>query len=124
MGIICIGEVTMPFLPPFYVLELVARHFGGNRKGITTYYVQDFNAIVEDIQTKKPTIILAMPRVCEKRTSWTACTLQKDCRQNSAPQSIKSEWGFLKADRRMRGRFWGDADFCFDITAKLMSKVI
>ena len=35
-------------------------------KGITTHYSQDINTIVEDIAAKKPTIILAVPRVCEK----------------------------------------------------------
>ena len=60
------GDLTVP--PLCHDLERVAGHFGGRKKGITTYYVQDFNTIVEDIQTKKPTIILAVPRVCEKRT--------------------------------------------------------
>jgi long-chain acyl-CoA synthetase len=55
--------------PLCHVFERIAGHFGGIKKGITTHYVEDFNAIVEDIQTKKPTIILAVPRVCEKRTS-------------------------------------------------------
>jgi hypothetical protein len=41
-----------------HVFERIAGHFGGIKKGITAYYVQDFNTIVEDIQTKKPTLSL------------------------------------------------------------------
>jgi long-chain acyl-CoA synthetase len=61
------GDHAVP--PLCHVPERVAWHFGGIKKGITTHYVEDFNAIVEDIQTKKLTIILAVPRVYEKRTS-------------------------------------------------------
>ncbi|MCD6569922.1 MAG: long-chain fatty acid--CoA ligase [Deltaproteobacteria bacterium] len=59
-------DVTVPFLPLCHVYERVAGHFTGILAGITTHYAQDFDTIVEDIQAKKPTIILAVPRVCEK----------------------------------------------------------
>ena len=59
-------DVTVPFLPLCHVFERVAGHFYGMKVGITAHYAQSFETIVEDIQTKKPTIILAVPRVCEK----------------------------------------------------------
>ena len=59
-------DETVPFLPLCHVFERVAGHLYGMKVGITSHYAQDFNTIVEDIQTKKPTIILAVPRVCEK----------------------------------------------------------
>ncbi len=59
-------DVTVPFLPLNHVFERVAGHLYGMHKGITTHYAQDFDTIVEDIAAKKPTIILAVPRVCEK----------------------------------------------------------
>ena len=59
-------DVTVPFLPLCHVFERVAGHFYGMKVGITTHYAQSFDTIVEDIQAKKPTIILAVPRVCEK----------------------------------------------------------
>ena len=34
--------------------------------GIYTHYAESFDTVVEDIQAKKPTVLLAVPRVCEK----------------------------------------------------------
>jgi long-chain acyl-CoA synthetase len=34
--------------------------------GITTHYAQSFDTIIDDIAAKRPTIVLAVPRVCEK----------------------------------------------------------
>lgn len=59
-------DETVPFLPLCHVFERMAGHLYGMKVGITAHYAQDFNSIVEDIQAKKPTIILAVPRVCEK----------------------------------------------------------
>jgi long-chain acyl-CoA synthetase len=59
-------DVTVPFLPLCHVFERVAGHFYGMHVGITTHYAEAFDTIVQDIQEKKPTIILAVPRVCEK----------------------------------------------------------
>ncbi len=59
-------DVTVPFLPLNHVYERVAGHLYGMHKGITTHYAQNIDTIVEDIETKMPTIILAVPRVCEK----------------------------------------------------------
>ncbi len=59
-------DVTVPFLPLCHVFERIAGHFYGMKVGITAHYAQSFETIVEDIKTKRPTIILAVPRVCEK----------------------------------------------------------
>ncbi len=59
-------DETVPFLPLCHVFERIAGHFYGMKVGITAHYAQDFNTIVEDIQAKRPTIVLAVPRVCEK----------------------------------------------------------
>ena len=59
-------DVTVPFLPLCHVFERIAGHFYGMKVGVTAHYAQSLETIVEDIKTKKPTIILAVPRVCEK----------------------------------------------------------
>ena len=59
-------DVLVAFLPLCHVFQRVAGHFYGMNAGIYTHYTEDFNSIVEDIQAKKPTVLLAVPRVCEK----------------------------------------------------------
>lgn len=59
-------DETVPFLPLCHVFERVAGHFYGMKVGITSHYTESFDTIVEDIAAKRPTIILAVPRVCEK----------------------------------------------------------
>lgn len=59
-------DQTVPFLPLSHVFERVAGHFYGMYVGVTASYAENINTIIEDIQTKKPTVILAVPRVCEK----------------------------------------------------------
>lgn len=59
-------DVTTPFLPLCHVFERIAGHFYGMKVGVTAHYAQSLETIVEDIKTKRPTIILAVPRVCEK----------------------------------------------------------
>jgi len=59
-------DQTVPFLPLSHVFERIAGHFYGMYVGITASYAESINTILEDIQEKKPTIILAVPRVCEK----------------------------------------------------------
>ena len=51
-------DETVPFLPLCHVFERMAGHLYGMKVGITTHYAQDFNTLIEDIQEKKPTIIL------------------------------------------------------------------
>lgn len=59
-------DVLVAFLPLCHVFQRVAGHFFAMCVGIYTHYAQSFDTIVEDIQTKKPTVLLAVPRVCEK----------------------------------------------------------
>jgi long-chain acyl-CoA synthetase len=59
-------DETVPFLPLCHVFERVAGHLYGMKVGITSHYTESFDTILEDIQAKRPTIILAVPRVCEK----------------------------------------------------------
>jgi long-chain acyl-CoA synthetase len=59
-------DVTVPFLPLCHVFERIAGHFYGMKVGVTAHYAQALDTIVEDIKAKRPTIVLAVPRVCEK----------------------------------------------------------
>lgn len=59
-------DETVPFLPLCHVFERIAGHFYGIKVGITAHYAQGLDTIVEDIKNKRPTIVLAVPRVCEK----------------------------------------------------------
>lgn len=59
-------DVFVAFLPLCHVFQRVAGHFFGMFVGIYTHYAENFDTVVEDIQQKKPTILLAVPRVCEK----------------------------------------------------------
>ncbi|MBC2744347.1 MAG: AMP-binding protein [Desulfosarcina sp.] len=49
-----------------HVFERAAGHFYGMYKGITSSYAESVNTVLEDFGEKRPTIILAVPRVCEK----------------------------------------------------------
>ena len=60
------NDVSVAFLPLSHVFQRVAGHFFAMYVGIYTYYTESFDTIVEDIQTKRPTVLLAVPRVCEK----------------------------------------------------------
>jgi len=59
-------DSTVPFLPLSHVFERVAGHFYGMFVGITASYAESVESLVQDIQEKRPTLILAVPRVCEK----------------------------------------------------------
>lgn len=59
-------DQTVPFLPLSHVFERIAGHFYGMYVGLTASYAESMDTIVQDIQEKKPTEILAVPRVCEK----------------------------------------------------------
>lgn len=81
-------DETVPFLPLCHVFERVAGHLYGMKVGITSHYAQDFNTIVEDIQTKKPTIILAVPRVCEK----VYAKIQAQVKEQPKPMQAIFKW--------------------------------
>ncbi|HSV98456.1 MAG TPA: long-chain fatty acid--CoA ligase [Spirochaetota bacterium] len=59
-------DQTVPFLPLSHVFERIAGHFFGMYVGLTSSYAESMDTIVQDIQEKRPTEILAVPRVCEK----------------------------------------------------------
>jgi long-chain acyl-CoA synthetase len=59
-------DCTVPFLPLSHVFERVAGHFYGMYCGITSSYAQSIDTLLADFAEKRPTMILAVPRVCEK----------------------------------------------------------
>lgn len=59
-------DQTVPFLPLSHVFERTAGHFYGMYVGLTASYAESLDTFANDIQDKKPTVVLAVPRVCEK----------------------------------------------------------
>ncbi len=59
-------DCTVPFLPLSHVFERIAGHFYGMYCGITSSYAQGIDTLLADFEEKRPTMILAVPRVCEK----------------------------------------------------------
>jgi len=59
-------DCTVPFLPLSHVFERAAGHFYGMYVGITASYAENINTLLADFAEKRPTMILAVPRVCEK----------------------------------------------------------
>ena len=59
-------DQTVPFLPLSHVFERVAGHFYGMYVGITSSYAESIDTLIVDFYEKRPTVILAVPRVCEK----------------------------------------------------------
>ena len=60
------SDVTVPFLPLSHVFERAAGHFYGMYVGVTASYAESVQTVLEDFKEKQPTMILAVPRVCEK----------------------------------------------------------
>jgi long-chain acyl-CoA synthetase len=59
-------DQTVPFLPLSHVFERVAGHFYGMYVGLTASYAESIETFVNDVKEKRPTVVLAVPRVCEK----------------------------------------------------------
>lgn len=59
-------DCTVPFLPLSHVFERIAGHFYGMYCGITASYAESIDSLLADFEQKRPTMILAVPRVCEK----------------------------------------------------------
>lgn len=57
---------TIGFLPLSHVFERVPGHFFVIYKGVQKSYAGSIDTLVEDIQSKKPTVLFAVPRVLEK----------------------------------------------------------
>ncbi|MCP3954285.1 MAG: long-chain fatty acid--CoA ligase [Desulfobacterales bacterium] len=60
------ADCTVPFLPLSHVFERAAGHYYGMYVGITASYAENINTLLADFKEKRPTMILAVPRVCEK----------------------------------------------------------
>jgi len=59
-------DQTVPFLPLSHVFERVAGHFYGMYVGLTAAYAESIETFAQDVREKRPTVMLAVPRVCEK----------------------------------------------------------
>ena len=69
--------------------ERAAGHYYGMYKGITASYAENINTLLQDFKEKQPTMILAVPRVCEK-------VYQKICLQVEAQPRWRQKifhWG-------------------------------
>ncbi len=82
-------DQTVPFLPLSHVFERIAGHFFGMYAGITASYAESLDTILADIQEKRPTEILAVPRVLEKVYQKIIGQVQQ---QSSLKQSV-FYWG-------------------------------
>jgi len=83
------ADSTVPFLPLSHVFERAAGHYYGMYKGITASYAETINTLLQDFKEKRPTMILAVPRVCEK-------VYQKICLQVEAQPRWRQKifhWG-------------------------------
>lgn len=59
-------DQTVPFLPLSHVFERIAGHFYGMFVGLTASYAESLDTFARDVKEKRPTMVLAVPRVCEK----------------------------------------------------------
>jgi len=59
-------DQTVPLLPLSHVFERIAGHFYGMYVGLTAAYAESIDTFVVDVKEKCPTVVLAVPRVCEK----------------------------------------------------------
>ncbi|MFP4226853.1 MAG: AMP-dependent synthetase/ligase [Desulfobacterales bacterium] len=60
------ADQTVPFLPLSHVFERVAGHFYGMYVGLTASYAESIDTFAQDVKERRPTVVLAVPRVCEK----------------------------------------------------------
>ena len=59
-------DVLVAFLPLSHVFQRIPGHFYAMHRGITISYAQSIDTLLADFEEKRPTMILAVPRVCEK----------------------------------------------------------
>jgi len=59
-------DVLVAFLPLSHVFQRIAGHFYAMYCGIWTSYAESIDTLLADFAEKRPTMILAVPRVCEK----------------------------------------------------------
>lgn len=59
-------DETLSFLPLCHVFERMGGEFPSIHKGVTVNYAESMETLSRDIADSRPTILLAVPRVCEK----------------------------------------------------------
>ncbi|MBA3009549.1 MAG: long-chain fatty acid--CoA ligase [Proteobacteria bacterium] len=59
-------DQVVPFLPLSHVYGRLTDHFFGLYIGVTASYVESIETFARDIKEKRPHVIQAVPRVCEK----------------------------------------------------------
>jgi len=59
-------DETVSFLPLCHVFERMGGEFPSISKGVTVNFAESMDTLARDISDAKPTILLAVPRVCEK----------------------------------------------------------
>jgi long-chain acyl-CoA synthetase len=88
-------DVLVAFLPLSHVFQRIPGHFYAMYCGITTSYAESIDTLLVDFEEKRPTMILAVPRVCEK-------VYQKIMAQVKEQSSFKQKvfyWGQKVGDR-------------------------
>ncbi len=60
------NDCLVAFLPLSHVFQRIAGHFYAMYCGIWTSYAESIDTLLADFEEKRPTMILAVPRVCEK----------------------------------------------------------
>jgi long-chain acyl-CoA synthetase len=71
-------DQTVPFLPLCHVFERITGHFYGSIfVGITSSYAESINSLLDDFKERRPTMVLAVPRVCEKVYQKTMAQVQE-----------------------------------------------
>lgn len=60
------NDRTLSFLPLCHVFERMGGEFPGIYKGVTVNFAESLDTLARDIAEARPTILLAVPRVCEK----------------------------------------------------------
>ena len=88
-------DCTVPFLPLSHVFERIAGHFYGMYCGITASYAQSIDTLLEDFAEKRPTMILAVPRVCEKVYQ----TIMAQVKEQSPFKQKVFAWGQMVGNR-------------------------
>jgi long-chain acyl-CoA synthetase len=88
-------DVLVAFLPLSHVFQRIPGHFYAMYCGITTSYAESIDTLLVDFEEKRPTMILAVPRVCEK-------VYQKIMAQVKEQSAFKQKvfyWGQKVGDR-------------------------
>ncbi len=83
------SDNIVAFLPLSHVFQRIAGHYYGLYVGIQSSYSENLDSLLEDFAEKKPTVLLAVPRVLEK--VYQRITGQVE--ESSALKKIIFYWG-------------------------------